>query len=141
MEDKNLNEKLNWKQEFVDKQLEKEYILGVNQSSMKYVSVSIFALGIVYFLFIIVDYLRIDNTNTLLLILLNRTLLCLLLFGLYIVLHRSKKYMFFNVLYSAAEVLNCIPSRGQRKNIKFSRPVVNKTTGRFLCSEVEIKFL
>lgn len=37
--------------------------------------------------------------------------------------------------------VNCIPSRGQRKNIKFPRSVMYKATDRFLCSEVEIIFL
>lgn len=103
MEDNNF--KLDWKQEFVDKQLEKEYISGVNQASIKYVSISIFALGIVYFLFIFIDYLRVDSPSALLLILINRTLVCLLLFVLYIVLHQSKNYLIFNPLYGAVEIL------------------------------------
>ncbi len=105
MEDKNQVGKLNWMQEFTDKQLEREYTQNAIIGSLKYARLTVFALGILYFLFIFADYFLVSNPHNLLLILANRALVCLGLFVFYYILHKSKRYYLFYYLYSVGEVL------------------------------------
>ncbi len=105
MEDKNQVGKLNWMQEFTDKQLEREYTQNAVIGSLKYARFTVFALGILYFLFIFADYFLVSSPQILLLILLNRTLVCLGLFIFYCILHRSRQYHLFYYLYSVGEVV------------------------------------
>ncbi|MFA9381027.1 MAG: GGDEF domain-containing protein [Acetanaerobacterium sp.] len=94
--------------EFADPNLEQEYTRTQIASSIQYMRTLTFAMGIVYFLFIIVDYFVISAVYTLLFILVNRTLICLLAFMLYAFLARSKRYQLFYRIYSMALVLASI---------------------------------
>ncbi len=103
-----LNGKLNVLHEFEDRKLEQEYARAQIIQSFHYMRALAFALGIVFFLFIIADYMVNSSAATLLFILANRVLICLCAFGLYFVMSVSKNYGRFYYLYNLAIVCSSV---------------------------------
>ncbi len=103
-----LNGKMNRLHEFEDRMLEQEYQRAQIIQSLAYMRMLSFSLGILFFLFIIADYITNSNAATILFILANRTLVCLAAFGLYWVLSVSKRYELFFFLYNLVFFITAI---------------------------------
>lgn len=94
---------LNWRHEFRDSRLEKEYSENEIKDSLWYVRPIILILGILFFSFIIPDSLLIKETKTLTTILLIRGAVFLSILLLYIIT-KSENYLSFFNLFSVYEV-------------------------------------
>ncbi len=103
-----LNGKLNMLNEFEDCKLEQEYARAQIIQSFHYMRTLAFALGIVFFLFIIADYLTNSSPSTVLFILANRVLICLCAFGLYFTMSVSKNYEKFYYLYNISILVSSV---------------------------------
>lgn len=103
-----LNGKLSVLHEFEDHKLEQEYSRAQIIQSLKYMRTLAFCLGIIFFLFIIVDYMANSLPATVLFILGNRVLICLCAFGLYFYLSVSKQYERFYYLYNITIALSSV---------------------------------
>ncbi len=103
-----LNGKLNMLNEFEDCKLEQEYARAQIIQSFQYMRTLVFALGIVFFLFIIADYMTNSSPSTVLFILANRVLICLCAFGLYFTMSVSKNYEKFYYLYNISILVSAV---------------------------------
>jgi len=81
--------------EFVDKNLEKEFFNADINNALKYIKPLMLAFGILYFLFIIPDYVLIKDLKTFRLILLNRSMFVILGIIFYFRLNSFMNYRVF----------------------------------------------
>ncbi len=91
--------------EFQDRNLEMEYIDHDIRNSMKYIRPVILIFGILYFAFIIPDYLFMKNINNFWLVLLNRTAVLFSIIFLYFILNRLKSCSQYCQLITAYEIM------------------------------------
>ncbi len=98
---------LNRLHEFADTKLEQEYIRQYTVGSVGFVRIITFLIGVVYFSFLISDYLWLSEAGAFLTVLISRTVVCVASFMLYGFMSVSKRYEVFRRLYSGYIILLC----------------------------------
>lgn len=91
--------------EFLDRETEKDYVNHDVGNAKKYLNPLVLFLGVLYFLFIIPDFIILDTTPKFFAILINRTTVLCLIVLLYLKLKSAQSYGFFHKWIAVYQII------------------------------------